>query len=188
MSDALAPCPFCQHTGAAYVGAIRRGFAVTCSLGFGGCGAMSGIYDTEAIAIAAWNRRPTPPPTDDGGAFAGALDAYRAVVDDAESTFYQRGCARARVLALHAEARRETQFLRNAALMAADDRDSWQARAERAEAALAARTAAEYPAAFAADAAARAVLAADGAAIHPTERDRRGVDLGVGGGIIGGGV
>lgn len=58
MSD-LLPCPFCGGAGGVWITGSKAKYnfaAVTCEE----CDGRTNYYETEAKAIAAWNRRATP--------------------------------------------------------------------------------------------------------------------------------
>jgi Lar family restriction alleviation protein len=60
----VLPCPFCGgsvriHRG--YDGVTRGRYGIQCTCG---ARAFGFLHETKAQAIAAWNRRPHPPPED----------------------------------------------------------------------------------------------------------------------------
>ena len=73
MPNELNPCPFCGRKNAATLsnciecspcvdeppcdGCNWAKHLIVCDVNRGGCGAASGLYDTEEKAIEAWNRR-----------------------------------------------------------------------------------------------------------------------------------
>ena len=67
MSAELKPCPFCQSVDAVEFGKIDNigSWIVECVAELDGCGAMSGLYESESEAIAAWNRRAAVDLSDD---------------------------------------------------------------------------------------------------------------------------
>ena len=58
MQNELKLCPFC---GGKYTVNLSdyswKKYLIVCNVNLGGCGAASGLYDTEEKAIQAWNRR-----------------------------------------------------------------------------------------------------------------------------------
>lgn len=61
MSEELKQCPFCRSGDAVEFGKIDNvgSWMVECVAELDGCGAMSGLYESESEAISAWNRRAT---------------------------------------------------------------------------------------------------------------------------------
>ena len=73
MPNELKPCPFCGRKNAATLsnctecspcvdeppcdGCNWKKYLIVCNVTLGGCGASSGLYDTEEKAIQAWNKR-----------------------------------------------------------------------------------------------------------------------------------
>lgn len=58
----LKPCPFCGGTAhlSSYVSCDCCGKAYNGRVGCGACEAEVSHYDTDELAVAAWNRRPSP--------------------------------------------------------------------------------------------------------------------------------
>jgi hypothetical protein len=56
LGDELLPCPFCEDGGCPIIWKIKRFREVACQY----CKCSGPLCDTEAEAIAAWNRRPQP--------------------------------------------------------------------------------------------------------------------------------